>query len=109
MVLPRLMALCLFGLVLSWYADASTPRYVSVCELLRAPERYVGDTVEIVGQTEGRWFESAPLRDRRCPGAGSIELKGKVGSGLNELERASRAADSSRLPGVVAVLTKRQV
>lgn len=105
--LPRVLAVCLLGWVTTWQAYASTPRYVSVCQLLRAPAQYLGDTVEVVGQTEGRWFESAPLRDRHCRGIGYIELEGTVGSGLDKLRRASRAADGSRLPGVVAVLRGR--
>lgn len=107
-VLRILLALLLFEGVSVWHdaAHASTWEKVSVCELLRAPAQYVGHTVEVVGQTEGHWFESAPLRDRNCRGAGYIELEGERSSGIDQLRRASAAADiaGNKLPGVVAVL-----
>jgi hypothetical protein len=82
---------------------------VTVCELLRAPEQYLGKDVEVAGQTEGHWFESAPFSDRRCRYAGGIELAGEASSGIDVLGRASAAADraGNTLPGVAAVLRGR--
>jgi hypothetical protein len=90
-------------------AHATVWQKVSVCELLRGPAQYVGHTIEVVGQTEGHWFESAPLRDRTCRGVGYIELEGEKSSGIDQLRRASAAADvaGTELPGVVAVLKGR--
>jgi hypothetical protein len=82
---------------------------VSVCEVLRAPERYLGKEVEVTGQTEGHWFEGALLRDRSCPDAGAVGLAGETSSGIDELRRASAAADraGNTLPGVATVLRGR--
>jgi len=107
-VLQILLSLFLCEIVPVWHdaAHASGWQKVSVCELLRAPGQYIGHAIEVVGQTEGHWFESAPLRDRACRGAGYIELEGEKSSGIDELRRASAAADvaGNKLPGVVAVL-----
>jgi len=108
---PLISALGLAGLLLVAHGTATANEWlrVTVCELLRAPEQYLGKGVEVAGQTEGRWFESAPLRDRSCPDVGAVELAGEASSGLDELRRASVAADRSgnALPGVATVLRGR--
>jgi hypothetical protein len=59
----RILALCVAGsfLVAQSTAVANEWPSVTVCELLSAPEQYLGKNVEVAGQTEGHWFESAPL------------------------------------------------
>lgn len=61
-VLHRILALCLAGsaLVIQNTAIANDWLRVTVCDLLRAPEQFLGKDVEVAGQTEGHWFESAP-------------------------------------------------
>jgi hypothetical protein len=107
----RILALGLSGSLLVAQSTAIANEWprVTVCELLRAPEQYVGKNVEVAGQTEGHWFESAPLRDKRCRDAGAVELAGEASSGLDELRRASAAADraGNALPGVATVLRGR--
>ncbi len=109
--LPRIVVLGLAGSWLLAQSTASAKEWlrVSVCELLSAPERYLGKDVEVRGQTEGRWFESAPLRDRGCRDAGAVGLAGEPSSGLDDLRRASVAADrvGNALPGVATILRGR--
>lgn len=106
--LLRIFVLGLAGSLLVAQSTAMADEWprVTVCELLRAPEQYLGKDVEVAGQTEGGWFESAPLRDSRCRDAGAVELAGEASSGIDELRRASRAADraGNAFPGVATVL-----
>ena len=84
---------------------------VSICDLRATPGKFAGTLVEVKGQTEGNWFESAPLLDPQCSQDGGLQLESdSAKSGLGRLRRASIVADEAEDPtvrGVVATLRGR--
>lgn len=103
------IALAFAALLTGGRAGAADPLKVTVCELLTSPHTYSGATVQVFGQTEGRWFESSPFRDAHCGGKGKLNLEGEA-AGLDRLRKASIAADNtadSATAGIKATLIGR--